>query len=569
MPIKPSNLIYGLDDRPPLWATVLLAIEHISIISIGLIFPVVIIREGGGTSETAARLVALSMIAGGIGVVVQALRRGPVGSGYLCPQVCGPSFLSASILAVKTGGLSLLLGTTLLAGCFEALLSRFLNRLRALFPTEVTGLIVAMVGITVVKLAAKNFFGIGAAGGEVQSESVAVAAATLAAMIGLNVWSKGKIKLFCILIGMAAGYSFSWMAGLLGSSALVIVAEAPMLSFPFLEHPGWSLRAELIVPALVATLCSTLKSIGDITTCQKINDGEWKRPDMKNIGSGILADAIGAISAGLLGGVGQSSSSSNIGLSIATGATSRVIAWFIGGLLIITAFCPKVASFFAIMPQPVIGATLIFALSFMVIAGIQIIMSRMMDARKTFVVGTSMIFGLSVDMVPQAYQGLHPWIQPIFSSSLSAATVMAVVLNLIFRLGVSKKALLELREGDSYGERIFSFMDQQGGLWGVRREVVQKAQASMNEFMEAATILGLTRTPVTMEARFNEYNLDVDIVYQGRPIVIPTAVPGQDELIEDETAAARLALLLVGAYADRTMVQKKGQNSLVSIHFDH
>jgi xanthine permease XanP len=569
MSVKPSNLIFGVDDKPPLWMTVVLAAQHISIISIALILPVLIIREGGGTPETAANLVAVSMIAGGIGVIAQALRRGPVGSGFLCPQVCGPSFLSASILAVKTGGLSLLFGMTLLAGVFEALLSRVLNRLRAFFPTEVTGVIVAMVGITVVQLAAKNFFGMGSAGGTPRTETLFVAFSTLAMMIGLNVWSGGKLKLFCILIGMSTGYALSWLTGLLKASDFAIVADAPLVVFPFLDHPGWSLQPELVVPALVATLCSTLKSVGDLTTCQKINDGHWKRPDMKNISGGILADAIGAVSAGLLGGVGQSTSSSNIGLSIATGATSRCLAWFIGGLLILTAFFPKITSVFAIMPPPVIGATLIFALSFMVVAGIQIITSRLMDARKTFVVGISMIFGLSIDIVPQAYSGLHPWIQPVFSSSLSTATVIAVVLNLLFRLGISKKALMEIRAGDPYGEIIFTFMDRQGGLWGVRREIVQKAQAAMNEFLEAAVVLGLARNPITIEARFDEYHLDVDILYQGEPVAIPTDVPGQDELIEDETAGARLSLLLVKNYADNLTIRRKGEGSVASLHFEH
>lgn len=56
--------------------------------------------------------------------------------------------------------------------------------------------------------------------------------------------------------------------------------------------------------------------MGDITTCQKINDVEWKRPDMKNIGGGILSDGLSAIVSGLVGGMGQSTSSSNVGLSI-------------------------------------------------------------------------------------------------------------------------------------------------------------------------------------------------------------------------------------------------------------
>ena len=115
MPVRPSNLIYDLDDKPALWVTLFLGFQHVCIVAIALIFPVVIIREAGGTTHQAEHMVSICMIAGGIGVIVQALPKGPVGSGYLCPQVCGPSFLSASILAAKTGGLALVFGMTTMA----------------------------------------------------------------------------------------------------------------------------------------------------------------------------------------------------------------------------------------------------------------------------------------------------------------------------------------------------------------------------------------------------------------------------------------------------------------------
>jgi NCS2 family nucleobase:cation symporter-2 len=132
-------------------------------------------------------------------------------------------------------------------------------------------------------------------------------------------------------------------------------------------------------------------------------------------------------------------SSSNIGLSIATGATSRRIAYSTGTILILLAFLPKLSSVFVVMPTPIMGASLIFAVSFMILAGIQIIMSRMIDSRKTFVIGFSIIFGLSVDFVPGLYRDVHPWLHPFFSSSLSLATISAVLLNLFFRIGSPRR----------------------------------------------------------------------------------------------------------------------------------
>ena len=82
MTAKPSNLLYGVDDHPPLWATLLLGLQHVGIFAISLILPVVVIKQAGLGLEQATRLVSISMIAAGIGVVVQARRLGPMGSGW-------------------------------------------------------------------------------------------------------------------------------------------------------------------------------------------------------------------------------------------------------------------------------------------------------------------------------------------------------------------------------------------------------------------------------------------------------------------------------------------------------
>jgi NCS2 family nucleobase:cation symporter-2 len=569
MPVKPANIIYDVGEKPPGWITFVLGIQHVSLIAITFIFPVVIVLEMGGTRDQAAYLVSMSMMAGGVGTILQGLRRGPVGSGYLCPQLCGPAFLSASILAAKTGGLSLVMGLLVIAGLAESLISRVLHRLRILFPPEVTGLIVAMIGLTVIKLAVSRFFGVDAQAGAVDWRNLTVALLTLTTMIGLNVWSRGKLKLFCVLLGMVVGYLSAWGLGILGRSDFQQIASASWLSLPFVRHPGWSFDAALILPILVATLCSTLKSVGDITTCQKINDDEWKRPDMANIRKGILADGLGCLTAGLIGGVGQSTSSSNVGLSLATGVTSRVVAWVTGAILIGLAFFPKLSSIFAVMPKPVMGATLIFSLSFMFVTGMQMVMSRLLDGRKIFVVGVSTIFGLSVDMLPGLYTGFPDWIHPVFSSSLSATAVLAVVLNLVFRLGVASKVSRDFALPADNARDLVRFLEKQGGAWGARREVIERAAGASTELWEALTENGLIDGPLSLAAGFDEFNLDLEFNYVGRPMNFPDAPPDRDALLSDPAGHANLAGYLMRRLVDRIVVEDKGDRHRIRLHFEH
>lgn len=568
---KPSNLIYGLDDRPPHFIAFMLGMQHVCLLFISLIFPVVIVSHlGGSISPQAARgFVSISMIAGGLATIIQSLRKGPVGSGFLCPAVCGPSYLSASITAAQTGGMPALLGMTALAGFIESVLAPFMRRLRALFPAEVTGVVVAMVGMVLISLSVKKFFGISGADNTIEPREVFVAALTLVIMVGLNVWSRGKLRLFCTLIGMIAGYLFAWLLGIIPQASIEQIRRAEFIAFPRFHLFQWRMNLTLLIPFTIATLCSTMKTVGDLVTCQKINDADWKRPDMKNVAKGILADGLGGIIPGIIGGYGQSTSSSNVGLSIATGATSRIIAWFCGGTFIVLAFFPKLAQVFLIMPAPVMGATLIFAITFMIISGLQIISSRMMDARKTFVVGISLIFGLSADIAPQLYAGVHHWLKPVFESSLSLSTVMAIVLNLIMRIGIAKRTKIVLEVGKDSSDKLFEFLDKQGSLWGARREVMAKATSALMEFWESAAFLPLDGNSITIEAGFDELQIDLFITYKGDLVTLPSVKPTAEEMMSDENVLRRMSLYMMSRYADRIEISEKSGSSTLHLYFEH
>ncbi len=338
---------------------------------------------------------------------------------------------------------------------------------------------------------------------------------------------------------------------------------------PSFGQYGLSFNAALLIPFLVASLSSALKTMGDLTICQKINDAEWKRPDMGSISRGILANAVGNVISGITGALGQSVSSSNVGLSIATGAASRTIAYSIGGILIISAFVPKLASVFVIMPTPVMGASLVFAASFMILAGIQILMSRMMDARKTFVIGVSVVFGLSIDLIPGLFENVHPWVKPFFSSSLSLATVSAIILNLVLRIGIARSAYIELRPGIDSSDTIFDFMEHHGSEWGAFRDVVQRCAAVVNEFFELVSQEGFARGNVQVSITFDEFNLDARISYTGQPVKLSGAKQPDNDLINDGFSLAELSSLLILRNADSVKSSEKGGKCLFHFHFVH
>jgi xanthine permease XanP len=567
---KPANLVYGVDDSPPVFISVILAIQHICLLFMATLLPVFIIHQLGDkiTPEEAQSFISMTMIAGGIASIIQAYKIGPVGSGYFCPSLSGPAYFDASKAAAAAGGLPLLFGMTLLSGALESFFSRVMHKLRFLFPVEVTGLIVAMVGVVVIPISVKNFFGVTSGHPGLNPEQTAIGLVTFTVMIALNVWSKGNAKLFCTLVGITVGYVMAVVLNLIPPQDVERLNSARLFAFPQLSHIKWTFDFTLLIPFIVATICSSFKTVGDIVTCQKINDSEWKRPDMKNISNGILADGLGGVIPGLIGGYGQSTSSANVGMSLATGSTSRKIAIPLCIIFFILAFFPKLAEIFIIMPEPVMGAAMTFSVAFMITTGFQMMMSRMLDARKIFVIGTSLIFGLSVDMLPDLYSNIHPWIRPVFSSTLSLATVSAILLNLIFRIGISKHKTLILVPDVDISGNIFSFMEQQGGVWGARREVILKATTAITELAETLIVNRLAEGPVKIKLSFDEFSLDAKLEYAGKPVVFRKERPDEKEILEED-GTIKLAGFIVYKYTDRIKTEKKDGNITVILHFEH
>ena len=221
------------------------------------------------------------------------------------------------------------------------------------------------------------------------------------------------------------------------------------------------------------------------------------------------------------------------------------------------------------MPTPVIGALLLFSVIFVLVSGIQILASRMMDARKTFVVGVSVVLGLSVNMLPGAYQSVPGMFQPAFTSSLSLATLSALLLNLLFRIGITQRAKLQIDPRTDSSEQIFLFMEVWGGAWGARREVIDRAKAAMNEFIEAAKVLELTTGKIEAEVSFDEFNLEIEMRYDGESMEFPTEQPTHADLLGDERAVARLAGFLIRNYVDRVKSDRINGRSRVQFHLEH
>jgi len=565
---KPANIIYGVDDKPPFRTTLLLAVQHAILALVFIVYPLMLVSESGGTQIDAEGVVTASILAMAFGTFLQCLGRKGMGSGYLAVHLTSPIYLPVSIQAARMGGLGLAFGMTFFAGIFSIVFSRFLKHLRHLFPAEVCGVAVVMLGISMVGPAVTRFLGLHGAN-SVDPHAFAVAFITLALMVALSIWPRGHVRLYSVLIGLTGGYGAALWLGVINPATLQGVMEGGFLALPTIPIPDWKFQWALLTPFLMTALVSSLDTAACIITCQKINQSEWVRPDMANVSRGVLADGVGAALSGALGTLGTGVSSAHIALSSATGATARRIGLLTAVVLLLTAFVPPIAKLLSRMPAPVIGAVLVYAAAFLITSGMELIVSRMLDTRRIFMVGGSIIVGLAAIQLSELIRQLPEWLSGIIGSPFAVASLCAITLNLLFRIGTGQSASLCIEPQLASISESVRFFESRGAAWGARRQVIQRVQAAVSELLETVVLLELAEGALDIQARFDEYHLDVVVLYSGLPFPSSEECPSPEQLLADENAVLRLSGSLIRQYADQVVFASQKEKQRISLHFEH
>lgn len=563
---KPVNMRYLAGDVPPTAVTLLNALQYVAVTSSFLVFPLIIARAADAPPAVAESMLSWSMLVLAIGTTLQALPKGPVGSGYLAPSVMTAVYVGPSLEAVRIGGLALMSGMTLFGGVLQAAVSKSLNRLRSVLPPELAGVVIFLVGVSNGVVGLRYLLQPDAA--RPGAPHWIVAAVTLGVMVAANVWSRGVLGLSCALVGMMAGYAAAVGTGLMPVQELAQLAALPPLALPSIDHIGWSFDATLLLPFTIAALANTLKAAALLTASQRLLDADWTRPDLAPISRGVLADGLTTMTSGALSVFGVNVSASSVGLTAATGVASRRVAYATSAIFVLLAFLPMVTRVLALMPAPVVGATLVFTSCAILKNGIETIAARLHDTRKTLAVGLAIMAGLAVEAFPGVFHAMPPSIQPVVASSLVFGTLVGFVLNFLFQIGQRKRLTFAVDPAHLDPEALRRFVEERGSQWGARRDVVVRAEFAAQELTQTIAHSYEPQGPLTLTVSFDEFNFDVEMRYTGEKFEVTQTRPTPDE-IAAEDGVRRLSGFLLRRYADKVTTSGRDGTWVVRLHFDH
>lgn len=433
---KPQGLIYGLEDRPPLRSTFFAALQHLLAVFVAIITPPLIIAGALNLDlDTTGFLVSMSLFVSGIATFIQCRKVGPVGCGLLCIQGTSFSFIGPIIAAGMVGGLPAIFGATIAGSVVEILVSRVLKYTRRIITPLVSGIVVTLIGLSLIKV------GITACGGGEAAkaagtfgafEHIGLAALVLIVIVLFNRSSNQYLRMSSIVIGLAVGYIVAWSVGLINFSSM---QNFGAFNIPIPFKYGVTFNWSSIIALGLVYLITAIEAYGDITANSLISgqpvEGEVF---MKRASGGILGDGVNSMLAGILNSFPNSIFAQNNGMIQLTGVASRYVGFFIAGMLMLLGLFPAVGLVFSLMPDPVLGGATLLMFGTVAAAGIRIIASQEINRKATLVIAISFSFGLSVELVPEILCQLPETIRSIFSSGITTGGVMAILTNALIRI---------------------------------------------------------------------------------------------------------------------------------------
>ncbi|GAA3542271.1 nucleobase:cation symporter-2 family protein [Zobellella aerophila] len=450
---KNHDLLYSLHDKPGFLPSCFAALQHVLASLVGVITPTLIVGGVLGLGEHVPYLISMALMVSGVGTFIQCRRIGPVGAGMLCLQ--GTSFafltaiLSAGMIVKSRGGtpediLATIFGVSFCAAFIEIFLSRFIHKLQNIITPVVTGTIIILIGIPLIKVAMTDIGGGFGAENFGALDNLMLAGIVLVSVILLNRSRNPMIRLAAVVIGLVLGMVVALFMGRLDFSHL---SSLPLVSIPMPFKFGFQFDLAAFIPLAILFCVSAMETTGDLTANSTISREPVAGPVYLNrIRGGVLADGINSMIAATFNSMPSTTFSQNNGVIALTGVASRFVGIYIAAILVIMGLFPVIGGVLQQMPKPVLGGATLIMFGTVAVAGIRVLSHAELDRRNMMIVAISVGLGIGVSTVPTVLQELPKTVANILSSPVATGAISAILLSIILPKNIKDEAIKHSEE---------------------------------------------------------------------------------------------------------------------------
>ncbi|MGF0242040.1 uracil-xanthine permease family protein [Rhodococcus sp. IEGM1300] len=445
---SPSELIYGLNDRPKPLAAILAALQHVLASFVGIITPPLVIGSALGLTAHLPYLISMALMVSGVGTFIQARRPFGIGAGMICLQ--GTSFaflgavLSAGFLVKQRGGspediLAMIFGVCFFGAVVQIVLSRFVGQLSRVITPLVTGIVITLIGISLIKVGVTDLGGgfnapdFGAPG------NLALGLFVLLTIILLNRSNTPWVRLSAIIIGLVLGSIAAYFSGKL---VLQPLPDLPLISVPVPFKFGFNFDWSAFLPVALIYLISTIETVGDLTAnCMLARQPITGPTYINRLKGGVLGDGVSCLIAATFSAFPNTTFAQNNGVIQLTGVASRYVGLYIGAVLFCLGLFPLIGSMLQQIPKPVLGGATLVMFGSVAAAGVRILAQAPLDRRSMLIIATSFGVGLGIAAQPGLLHLLPKLAQNLFDSAITSGGLTAILMCLL--LPESKTTALE------------------------------------------------------------------------------------------------------------------------------
>lgn len=426
------------DFFPGFGLAVPLGIQHVLAMFVSNLTPPIIIAGaagfGFGSSDPSELIymIQMSMLFAGIATLMQTVGMGPVGARL--PLVQGTSFAYIPVMIPIVAGkgveaMAALTTAALIGGLVHAFLSIFVGRVRFALPPLITGLVVLMIGLSLMRIGVQySAGGVPAIGTPAfgAGQSWLLAGTVVVATLGLKFFARGVWSTASVLLGLLAGYVLALAMGRISFDA---VATAPIAMLPSPFHFGFALSASAILGFVLTGFVSSIESIGDV---EAICEGTAGRPATDaELQGAVAADGVGTALSAVFGAMPNTTFSQNVGLIAITGMMSRHVVTLGAVFLVVCGLVPKIGAVVTTIPIEVLGGGVIVMFGMVASAALSMLAGVTWNQRNMLIFGVSLSLALGLQLEPDAVAHLPETARILLTSGVLPAAVVAILLNLL------------------------------------------------------------------------------------------------------------------------------------------
>ncbi len=479
---RDRDLRYQPDERPPGGFVLGCGAQLVVLGITGLVaFPTIVVRAAGETEAYLSWAVFCTVAVSGVATVLQALRIGRVGAGYILTTGPAAAFIGICVTALAEGGPGVLAVLVIVSSLLPLAISARLSLFRRFLTPTIVGTVNMLIPATVLPVVFGRLTDVPE--GVPGPAAPLTAAATVLVISVIHLKAAPRLRLWAPLLGVVTG---SVIAAAFGLYDVERVLRASWVGLPQGAWPGLDLDfgpafAGLLPAFAFVAVIGTIQTITAAVAVQRVSWRRVRAVDYRVVEGAVAADGVSKLLCGVGGIMPTQTTTVAVPTIEITGVAARSVGVAAGALMIVLAFLPKALAAVLAVPGPVYAAYLIVLLALIFVRGMAEVIQGGIDHRKGLIAGLGFWVGVGCQNGVLFPEYLAEVAGGLLANGITVGGLVAIGMTLFLEVTAPRVSRLEVEADVSVLPRIRKFIGKFAVRSGWDSKMVDRLDAASEE----------------------------------------------------------------------------------------